>query len=216
MNDRFKELAAILGIIGMIVVGFHSLMEWSGLPAYIGTTYGEPIKILYWVVSTLVLIGFSAQFLHKYELLGAGAEPAETSLRDDFDALRANLAEHHDSEDAYATRLKKFLAWVDAFFQEKSEPTQRALLLRELAHLWTASALDRCLQLALIYPVTTIFVVWAISGEANGPVEQALKLNAADGPHRLMATASIVSMFFAYWWMSLSKGWHRIGWMLVA
>ena len=112
--------------------------------------------------------------------------------------------------------MKKFLAWLDAFFDGEDRPTQRVLLLREPAHLWTTRALDRCLWLALIYPVTTIFLVWAISGAANGPVEQALKLNAADGPHRLMAAASIASLFLADWWMLFSKGWHKIGWMLVA
>ena len=31
-----------------------------------------------------------------------------------------------------------------------------------------------------------------------------------------MAAASIASLFLADWWMLFSKGWHKIGWMLVA
>jgi hypothetical protein len=39
--------------------------------------------------------------------------------------------------------------------------------------LWTAPALDRCLFLALIYPITAIFLIWAISGQV-GPAEASL------------------------------------------
>jgi hypothetical protein len=101
-------------------------------------------------------------------------------------ALRKSLAAHEDAKDGYARRLKAFLAKVDAFFGDADLAMQRFYLLREQAALWTAPAFDRCLLLALFYPVMTIFVIWAVSGEV-GPAEQALQLKTADGPHRFAA-----------------------------
>jgi len=49
--------------------------------------------------------------------------------------------------------------------------------LRSPAPLWTPNALDRCLLLALIYPVVTIFIIWTVSGHV-GPAEAALGLKA--------------------------------------
>jgi hypothetical protein len=48
--------------------------------------------------------------------------------------------------------------------------------LNKPAPLWTVPALDRCLLLALIYPVGTVFVIWAVSGHV-GPAEAALGLS---------------------------------------
>jgi len=46
---------------------------------------------------------------------------------------------------------------------------------KKAAPLWTAPAFDRCLLLALLYPIATIFAIWAISGHV-GPAERALGL----------------------------------------
>jgi hypothetical protein len=51
----------------------------------------------------------------------------------------------------------------------------RAFGLKTPAPLWTAPAFDRCLLLALIYPIATIFLIWAIFGHV-GPAEAALHL----------------------------------------
>jgi ABC-type uncharacterized transport system permease subunit len=42
---------------------------------------------------------------------------------------------------------------------------------------WTAPALDRCLLLALIYPIAAIFLIWMLSGQV-GRAEAALGLRA--------------------------------------
>src|SRR5262249_34547019 len=43
--------------------------------------------------------------------------------------------------------------------------------------LWTAPAFDRCLSVALIYPVASILVIWLVSGDV-GPAEAPLGLQA--------------------------------------
>jgi hypothetical protein len=210
-EDSLKQLGALLAVIGAILSGFFALMEKSGLSADIAARYGESIKVLVWVVMGVALVVFSLRLVQNYELMGAGAEAAGTSLRDEFDALRASLAAHRDNEDAYARRLKKFLAWLDAFLNDKGEPTQRAFVLREPAHLWTAPALDRCLLLALIYPVMAIFVTWAITGEAEGPAEQALGFKSATGVERLLVLAPIMIGALSYRLSLMSEGWRSFG-----
>jgi hypothetical protein len=80
----------------------------------------------------------------------------------------------------YAEQLTRFLDWVDRFFGDAGMADRtlfpRAFGLRTPAPLWTAPALERCMLLALIYPIATIFIVWAVSGHV-GPAESALHLS---------------------------------------
>jgi len=69
---------------------------------------------------------------------------------------------------------------VDRFFGDAgmSDLTllHQVFRLRTPAPLWTAPALERCLLIALIYPIATIFIVWAVTGHV-GPAERALHMN---------------------------------------
>ena len=165
MNDKYKEIGAGLAVIGSIVSAFLLFMDRTGIPDDIAASYGVAIKDLVLSVSVVLLIIASARFLHHYGIAGAGANPIGTGPREKYDALRKSLAAHEDAKDAYARRLKAFLAKVDEFFGDADKRKQRFILLREPAALWTAPAFDRCLLLALFYPVMTIFVIWAVSGE---------------------------------------------------
>jgi hypothetical protein len=59
----------------------------------------------------------------------------------------------------------------------------RALHLETDGPRWTAFAFDRCLLLALIYPIVTVFAVWAFSGHV-GPTERTLGLPPDDSAYR--------------------------------
>src|SRR6516162_4153388 len=110
-------------------------------------------------------------------ILGADSnEPAEW---DDYTALRDSLTKGNLAARLYAERLTRFLDWIDRFFGD-ARKADRTLLphafgLKTPAPLWTAPSLDRCLLLALFYPILTIFVIWAVSGHV-GPAEAALRL----------------------------------------
>jgi hypothetical protein len=106
-----------------------------------------------------------------------GADRRRPAERQAYDALRNSLAEGNLAARLYAERLTRFLDWVDRFFGDAGTAGQRAFGLRTPAPLWTAPALDRCLFLALLYPIATIFLIWAISGHV-GPAETALHLKA--------------------------------------
>jgi hypothetical protein len=113
-------------------------------------------------------------------VLGSGAEPARSPERSAYVRLRKSLAEGGKPALIYARWLTKFLDAVERFFGD-ADMADRTLFphafgLKTPAPLWTAAAFDRCLLLALIYPVAIIFAIWVISGHV-GPAEAALGLN---------------------------------------
>ena len=114
----------------------------------------------------------------------------------------------------YAERVTRFLDWIDLFFGDAGMAGQRAFGLRTPAPLWTAPAFDRCLLLALFYPIFTIFLIWAVSGDV-GPAEAALGLeqNIA-GYQRGLEVAGAVLLTFAGWKFWSVKRWKS--WVYVA
>lgn len=216
MNDKFRELAGIIAVIATSLTGFYQLMELTGVSGWLEANYGAPVKSLFWVLGFLATIGFVWRFLYHWEVIGAGGAAAGTGLRETYDVLRARLASHEDANDGYARRLKTFLAKVDRFFGDAESPRQRAVLLRDPAALWTAPAFDRCLLLALLYPVGVIFLVWAVSGEI-GPAEQALALKTVDGWRRFLSIVAIAFTTFANFAMWRAWGTEQADrWRLLA
>jgi hypothetical protein len=116
--------------------------------------------------------------VHRRYLGILGADRRKPAERQAYDALRDTLV-HRSNAAAriYADRLTAFLDRVDRFFGDAGMADRtlfpRAFGLRTPVPLWTAPAFDRCLLLALIYPIVTIFAVWVIAGH-TGPAEQAL------------------------------------------
>jgi|HubBroStandDraft_6_1064221.scaffolds.fasta_scaffold885486_1 hypothetical protein len=135
---------------------------------------------------TVVLLGYglcvaAAPFIYKYYLgvLAQGAKEEGSIERQDYDKLRASLAGGNLAARLYAKWLSAFLDRVERFFGDAGMADRtlfpRAFGLRTPAPLWTAPALNRCVLLAFIYPIATIFFIWAISGHV-GPAEAALGL----------------------------------------
>jgi hypothetical protein len=99
---------------------------------------------------------------------------------------------------------------VDRFFGDALHLGQRAFGLRTPAPLWTAASLNRCLLLALIYPIATIFIFWAISGHV-GPAENALHLHSRLGAwQRWLATAVFGISVFALSRAVRETRWKRL------
>jgi hypothetical protein len=120
-------------------------------------------------------------FVYRYYLgvLAQGTQPDGSIERQDFDKLRASLAGGNLAARLYAKWLTAFLDWIERFFGDVGVADRtlfpHAFGLETPVPTWTAPAFDRCLLLALIYPVVTIFLIWSISG-AVGPAEAALGL----------------------------------------
>jgi len=145
--------------VGMTAV-VRALSEWMA--------GGSALVALVKVFGAVCAGIFGLLYRRYLGILGANRRvPAE---RQAYDALRSSLAEGNMAARLYAEHLTRFLDWVDRFFGDAglSDRTlfPHAFRLRTPAPLWTAPAFDRCVLLALIYPVVTIFVIWAISGQA--------------------------------------------------
>ena len=114
--------------------------------------------------------------INTISALAQGAAPEGSIERQDYDKLRASLAGGNLAARLYVKWLTAFLDGVERFFGDAGTEGQRAFGLKTPAPLWTAPAFDHCLLLALIYPIATILLIWAISGHA-GPAEAALGLD---------------------------------------
>ena len=126
----------------------------------------------------LAVCGLVLALVYRRYLGILGADRRKPAERHAYIRLRNNLVKGNSAARLYAETLTRFLDGVDRFFGDAGMADRtlfpRAFGLRTPAPLWTASAFDRCLLLALIYPIATIFAIWAISGHV-GPAEAALK-----------------------------------------
>jgi hypothetical protein len=102
-----------------------------------------------------------------------------------------------------AERLTRFLNWTDRFFGDAGMADRtlfpHAFGLRVPAPLWTAPAFNRCLLLALAYPVVSIFIIWAVSGHV-GPAEAAMGLKPSLPGWQRGVSLGEIGLFSAAWW----------------
>lgn len=173
------------------------------------TPEGPAQTALFLVVGLCVA---AAPFVFRYYtgVLGQGAQPEGSLERKDYDALRASLTGGNLAARLYAGRLTKFLDAVDRFFGDAGMADRsvfpHAFGLRTPAALWTPRAFDRCLFLALVYPIATIFIIWAVSGHA-GPAGMALGLKPnARGWSRALIAALAAFAGFATWGVFWGEG----------
>jgi hypothetical protein len=141
-------------------------------------TGGSALASLGKVSLAICALVFGLVYRRYVGILGADRrKPAE---RQAYDALRTSLIAGNTAARLYARWLGVMLDRVDRLFGDAGMADRtlfpHAFWLQTPAPLWTAPALERCLLLALIYPIATILVVWAVSGHV-GPAENALHLN---------------------------------------
>jgi hypothetical protein len=201
------------------VLGFVVTAVLAALPSLTAGFTGVIGSMLAAVLSVLGGICGPVTFLiyRRYVgVLGAGARPKGSPARLAYDALRESLSEGNIAARLYASRLRAFLDAVDRFFGDAGLADRtlfpRAFGLKTPAPLWTAPAFDRCLLLALIYPIATIFVIWVVSGHV-GPAETALDLK-PDLPawRRAFAAAAAAFFVFAGWRVMRTKGRKSLAW----
>jgi hypothetical protein len=169
-------------------------------------TSGSALATLASVVIAICALILGLLYRRYLGILGGDRRrPAE---RRAYDALRNSLAEGNKAARLYAERLTRFLDWIDRFVDDAGKADQtlfpRAFGLRSPAPTWTAPSFDRCLLLALLYPILTILVTWAVSGHV-GPAESALQLTAdVPGWQRAAGAAGVGWMLFV--WQTTPRG----------
>jgi hypothetical protein len=197
---------------------FHEPFTTLGVCALKVMPEGLLGTTLFWV---LVLWAAPVPFVFRYYIgvLAQGAEPEGSLERQDYVKLRASLAGDNLAAWLYAEWLTAFLDGVERFFGDVGMANRtlfpRAFGLKKPAPLWTAPAFDRCLLLALLYPIFTIFVIWAVSGHV-GPAEDALGLKPdVPGAWRGQTAAAIGFSCFAYWRGVRARAWKSRVWIAV-
>jgi hypothetical protein len=168
---------------------------------------------------SLAVCGLVLGLIYRRYLGILGANRRVAPERQAYDRLRASLAEGNIAARLYAERLTRFLNWIDRFFGDAGMADRtlfpHAFGLRTPAPLWTAPAFQRCLVLAYLYPIFTIFVIWAVSGHV-GPAEAALRLKPGlSGWNRGVAAAGI-GLFFVAWRRFGEQGWGALRWLAAA
>ena len=161
------------GVGGALSTTLGALLAWvmgsGALPA--------PLSHVLAILGAVCGLAFALLSQRYFGVLAASEKPAGNDERAGYDELRVSLAAGGTIQRLYAERLTRFLDWVERFFGDAGMAERtlfpRAFGLKTPAPLWTAPAYDRCLLLAFVYPIVTIFVIWVISGHV-GPAEAAL------------------------------------------
>jgi hypothetical protein len=168
----------IVSIIGpLITAAIGATIGW--LPGGLTGAAGAPLTVLLAAVGGISGLVFALMYKRYTGVLAAGGRAKSSPARRAYDQLRASLSEGNLPSRLYTDWLAKFLDAVDRFFGDAGMADRtlfpHAFGLKTPAPLWTPPAFDRCLLLALIYPIVTIFIIWAVSGHV-GPAEDALDL----------------------------------------
>ncbi len=177
MAEGVDESIVTKGVGGAIfaVLGAGIGMLTGGSTGVLGTALGHVLVI----AGAVCGLAFSLLYRRYLGVLAASALPFGANERVGYLALRRNLDEGGAVARLYSDRLNRFLARVETFFGDEGMADRslfpKAFGLKTAAPLWTAPAFDRCLLLALAYPIVTIFLIWVISGQV-GPAKTALQL----------------------------------------
>ena len=158
-------------------------------------------------LSTAGTAALTVTYLHYIGVLGA------ESARQRYDSLRASLAAGGTAARLYSSWLARFLDAVERFLGDAGM-ADRTLLphafgLRKRAPLWTAPAFDRCMLLAAIYPIVTILIIWAVSGQVGEAGEALLLKPDYSAWQRGLLVAGSVSVSIAMAAQQRSKGRKR-------
>jgi hypothetical protein len=187
-------------VLGALVSAAVGGLTWlAGATGVIGTLWAAVLGLLGAIGAPVAVLIY-----RRYVgVLGAGGRPKGSPARLAYDELRESLSGGNMPARLYAKSLSAFLDAIDRFFGDAGKADQtlfpRAFGLNTPAPLWTAPAFDRCLLLALIYPIVALIIIWAISGHV-GPAEAALGLAPNISPWRRGLTVAGVLTVAGFAW----------------
>ena len=88
-----------------------------------------------------------------------------------FAALRTRLTASETAGAWYRRAMRGAIFLTDRFVGDAGKARKswrsNAFGLKKAAPLWTAASYDRCLLIALVYPVLCIYAIWAVTGKAG-------------------------------------------------
>jgi hypothetical protein len=167
-------LIAALAAIAVFAVGYFGLKPTGVWLTAIGAVIAALCSV------ACVLWGVTMRYYTV--TLQDAKKPKTAKDRKPYAELRAQLAAGGITTTLYERWLTAALARVDAFFGDGDAAAAsrslwaRAFGLTHPAPLWTARSFDRCLLLALIYPIAMVIILWIVTGHP-GPAGAALGLS---------------------------------------
>jgi hypothetical protein len=178
--------------------------------------WGTNVPAALVVVAALFFAGATYVVHTMYRRYAAILARNTPHARRDYAALRRTLATEGLAGRAYERWLTAALAAVDRFFGDAEDGAAHGSLwpqafgLRVPAPLWTPASFDRCLLLALLYPLATIVLFWLISGHV-GEAERALGLaKGLTGWRRLGLSAGITFALLCLRQGLVGHGWSHV------
>ena len=150
----------------------------------------------------VVFLGF---FIWYWIILDYRDSAEGSKARVAYNRLRSNLRGVNKSKDTpfgewYRNEITNKLNGVARWFGDADHLNSNRLCgqlgLVQARTLWTSESYDRCMFLALLYPLVCLFIFWVING-TTGPAEQALGLTATQSMLGRIGTAGglLVAMF---------------------
>lgn len=205
----------LVGVASALMVAVVSLPLAAGAPDF-AKAFGWPVTLLLWLLlcaAAIVLDVVFFGYLHAMEGAAAGARSQE---RLGYLKLRKDVAAGGKGQQLNARWLTALLHRTDQFFGDLGHHSAwqlRVFRLQHAAPLWSAPAYDRCLLLALIYPLGVMFVGWVLSGQV-GQAETALAFGPQTSwPKRLLVLVTTVSLLCAMVKFDHAMGWrNRVSW----
>ena len=201
-------------LIALLFLTLLTPLYAAQLAKALGVSLAAPLSL----VSAIGGFALALIYWRYLGVLGAGAEPLGSLERRSYDSLRESLVRGGIAVRLYSRWLTSFLNAVDRFFGDAAMADRtlfpHAFGLRTPAPLWTAPAFDRCLLLALLYPIITIFSLWALSGHI-GPAEQALGISPIISAWQrgvVITTAWLGALAIRQY--VLIKGWKSFIWII--
>jgi hypothetical protein len=152
------------------------------------------------VLASAASVAWAVQYRYYAVVLRDAGKRKGSIDRQPYEALRQRLRDQ-GARLTYEAGLAAALAWLeralgDAGVADTSWAARR-FALPGAPPLWTARSYDRCLLLALVYPVLTILILWVVTGH-QGPAEASLRFGANVHPaRRALALGGIVSEVFS-------------------
>jgi len=128
-----------------------------------------------------IILAVFTWLLFRYSAILNGADKGDDDPnRRRYLEFKNRVASGDDWSRLYGRWVKRLLYVIDRFFGDLRQATprcfRRSLGLGSLpTPLWTAASFDRCLLIALIYPIAAVFGIWLLTGRV-GPVEKVLGL----------------------------------------
>lgn len=175
----------------------------------------NPFKLLAVAAGVIGAIGF-LRFQRYSEILSYGSAPPETHRFRVYNRFRATLSEGGLFKWIFFYGIQNFLLALQRFFldadKKSSAFTRRTFGLKEPSPLWTAPAFDRCLLLAVIYPLTSIILFWSVIPEVN-QAQKVLHLPQELEPwQRGLIFGILVGEIIAVWNIIRRGSWYSAIW----